>query len=96
MKINIGQKFLKIVKKCFPKDHPLHKICNRSTIKISQSRMKNIKAIIEGENKREINKEKEGNKTDNKESKICDCRIEQNGPMDGECIQSGVIYTRLR
>ena len=29
---NIGRKFLKAIDECFPKGHPLHKICNRNTL----------------------------------------------------------------
>ena len=35
IKSNIGKKFLNIVNKSFPKQHPLHKIFNRQTLKIS-------------------------------------------------------------
>ena len=31
VKTNLGRKFLQIVDKCFPKNHPLHKIFNRHT-----------------------------------------------------------------
>ena len=37
LKINLGRKFLCIVGKCFPKIHPLHKIFNRHTLKLSYS-----------------------------------------------------------
>ncbi|KAK3740098.1 hypothetical protein QZH41_002818 [Actinostola sp. cb2023] len=32
VKTNLGKKFLNAVDKCFPKDHPLHKIFNRHTL----------------------------------------------------------------
>ena len=34
---NIGYKFLRTIDECFPKDHPLHKIFNRNTLKLRQA-----------------------------------------------------------
>jgi hypothetical protein len=48
---NVGQSFLKIIDKEFPADHPLYKIFNRNTVKISYSCMPNIKQTIDGHNK---------------------------------------------
>ena len=49
--INVGQSFLKIIDEEFPADHPLHKIFNSNTVKISYSCMPNIKQTIDGHNK---------------------------------------------
>ena len=35
VRTNLGRKFLHIVDKCFPKSHPIHKIFNRHTLKLS-------------------------------------------------------------
>ena len=43
---NIGNKFLSLVKKHFPKEHELNKICNKNTLKISYSCMPNMESII--------------------------------------------------
>ena len=51
VKTNLGRKFLNIVDKCFPKNHPLHKIFNRHTLKLSYSCMPNMKSIIASHNK---------------------------------------------
>ena len=51
VKTNLGRKFLNIVDKCFPKNHPLHKIFNRHTFKLSYSCMPNMKSIIASHNK---------------------------------------------
>jgi hypothetical protein len=45
---NIGQTFLNIIDDEFPPGHPLHKIFNRNTVKISYSCMPNIKQTIDG------------------------------------------------
>ena len=50
-KTNLGRKFLLIVAKCFPKNHPLNKIFNRHTLKLSYSSMPNMKAVISWHNK---------------------------------------------
>ncbi|KAK3740549.1 hypothetical protein QZH41_004318 [Actinostola sp. cb2023] len=54
VKTNLGKKFLNAVDKCFPKDHPLHKIFNRHTLKLSYSCMPNMKTIIASHNKRTL------------------------------------------
>ena len=42
----IGEKFLKLVDKCFPSNHPLAKIIKRNTVKISYKCMPNMKHEI--------------------------------------------------
>ena len=51
VKTNLGRKFLGIVDKCFSQNHPLHKIFNRHTLKLSYSCMPNMKTIIASHNK---------------------------------------------
>ena len=51
VKTNLGRKFLLVVDKCFPKNHPLNKIFNRHTLKLSYSCMPNMKAVISSHNK---------------------------------------------
>ena len=48
---NIGRTFLNILDKEFPKGHPLHKIFNRNTVKVSYSCMTNLKQNTDGHNK---------------------------------------------
>ena len=42
----VGEKILKIIDTCFPKSHPLHKICNRNTIKVSYRCMPNMGKVL--------------------------------------------------
>ena len=49
-KTNIGKKFLQLVSDHFPKNHPLHPICNRNTLKLSYSTTRNLKQIIQSHN----------------------------------------------
>ena len=48
---NVGRAFLKILDDEFPKEHVLHKIFNRNTVKISYSCMSNLKQNIDSHNK---------------------------------------------
>ena len=48
---NIGTRFLKLVKKHFPRNNSFHEIFNENTIKISYSCMRNIGSIIALHNK---------------------------------------------
>ena len=43
VKTNLGKKFLNIIDRCFPNGHPLHKIFNKHTLKLSYSCMPNMK-----------------------------------------------------
>ena len=54
MTSNIGQEFLKIIDKEFPKDQALCKIFKRNSVKISYGFMTNIKQSIDGHNKTNI------------------------------------------
>ena len=95
---NIGHKFLALVDKHFPKDHKLRKIFNRNTIKISYSCMNNTKQIIDNHNKRILTASIQIDDTataaaaaiDN--NKTCNCRQKNTCPLDGNCLQSSVIY----
>lgn len=91
---NIGRKFLTLVDKHFPKDHKLRKIFNRNTIKISYSCMNNTKQIIDNHNKRILNSSKHTiDSTDNTvNNKSCNCRQTNTCPLNGNCLQSSIIY----
>lgn len=84
---NVGKKFLSLLDKCFPCDHPLHKILNRNTIKVSYSCMPNMQQIISNHNKATLNKAEPENKT----QKNCNCRAKE-CPLDKNCQTSEVIY----
>ena len=85
---NIGSKFLRIIDKCFPPSHPLRKICNRNTLKLSYSCMPNVATIISSHNKRLLT-ETQPNTTsvDN-----CNCRNKDTCPLPGKCQTNGVVY----
>ena len=82
---NVGRAFLKILDEEFPKEHVLHKIFNRNTIKISYSCMSNLKQNIDGHNKSILHKKIVPPKT-------CNCRKPAECPMEGNCLKESVIY----
>lgn len=88
---NIGKRFLSLIDKCFPEGHRLRTIFNRNTIKLSYSCMSNIKQIINRENK--YKREKHNNNIPEcEQNKKCNCRKKDTCPLNGNCLQSTVIY----
>jgi hypothetical protein len=85
VKTNIGAEFLKIVDKCFPPGHTLHKIINRSTVKISYSCTPNMEAIISGRNAKILSVPKQ-------EERQCSCTRNSVCPLDGKCLSKNLIY----
>ena len=92
---NIGHKFLSQIDKHFPKDRNFRKIFNRNTIKISDSCMNNTKQIMDNLNKRILHSSCSSYTNDNKDSttiKTCNCRQKDNCPLNGNYLQSSVVY----
>ena len=90
MKTNLGRKFINIINRCFPNEHPLHKIFNKHTLKLSYSCMANIKSIISSHNKAVLsNFYQSQTQTNDKES---NCRKKDQCPLDGKCLTQNVIY----
>ena len=87
---NIGQEFLKILRTCFPQSHPLGKLFNKNTVKISYSCMPNIKNIIDGQNKKIQNGHT--NPIINNNNK-CNCRRGTTCPLDGNCLAESIVYS---
>ena len=51
VKTNIGRQFFRIVDDCFPTGHPLRRIFNRSSLRLSYSCMPSVAATISAHNK---------------------------------------------
>ena len=85
---NVGQQFLKLIDTCFPKTHPLAKILNRNTVKISYRCMPNMGQVIARHNCK-IVKQDQGPQT----PPGCNCRGGPSKcPVDGACLTEGVVY----
>ena len=90
IKTNIGKEFLKIVSRHFPKTGFYGKLFNKNTIKISYSCMPNLEKEISNHNHKTL---QNANKTsEDKDNKLCNCRVKSNCPVNGECLTKGVIY----
>ena len=83
VKTRVGEKFLKLVEKHFPKGHPLRQIINPSTIKISYSCTPNMSAVISAQNIKILQKEEEGRPC-NCGKKVC--------PLGGKCLLKNIVY----
>ena len=93
VKTNLGRKFLSIVDKCFPKNHPLHKIFNRHTLKLSYSCMPNMRSIIASHNKALLS---DYTTTPTQQSdKQCNCRTKDECPLEGKCLETNVVYQAI-
>ena len=89
VKTNLGRKFLFIVGKYFPKKHPLHKIFNRHTLKLSYSCMPNMKSIM-SHNKTVLSNYTSTPATEH--VKECNCRKKEQCPLDGQCLTNNIVY----
>ena len=89
VKTNVGAKFLSIISKNFPKNHPLSKILNRNTVKVSYRCMPNLKACINKHNMQVISKDREVDKRDG-----CNCLASRKAecPLPGRCATRSVVY----
>jgi hypothetical protein len=85
VKTNVGKIFIKIIDTCFHKDHPLRKIFNRNTVKVSYSCMPNIKAKIDAHNHRQL-------RNIIKESTNCNCHNKNDCPLNGKCREKNIVY----
>ena len=84
--MSIVQKFLSIVDKCFPKNHPTNKIFNRQTLKLSYSCMPNMKTIIASHKKQILSNV--ATTPNQNHDPCCDCRKKAECPLDGKCLQA--------
>ena len=83
---NVGRKFLHLIDKHFPKQHILQKIFNRNNVKVSYCCMDNMSRIVNSHNK-SIIRDKTPAAT-----KLCNCRIPHECPLDGNCQIKSIIY----
>ena len=88
VKTNIGNLFLKLVRRHFPPNHKLHRIFNRNTIKVGYSCTPNMDKIITNHNKKIISKSRNA---DDKQ-RGCDCRKSETCVVDNKCLTKCVIY----
>ena len=84
----IGNKFLKLIDKHFPRHHKYNKLFNRNTVKVSYSCTKNMKSIIQSHNKSVLS----GKENRDTTGKMCNCRDKPSCPLNGSCLVERSIY----
>ena len=82
VKTNIGAKFLQLIDKHFPPSHPLSKLINRNTVKISYRCTPNLAKMISGHNSK-ILKERLPKPL----VKTCNCSRKKVCPLNGQCLE---------
>ena len=87
VKTRIGERFLRLIKKCFPSYHPLSKIINKNTVKVSYKCMPNMKQEVSKHNW-QVKKATEPPPV----ADGCNCQEKDDCPMEGNCLVKGVIY----
>ena len=87
VKTNIARRFLLIVDKNFPNGHKFKKILNRNTLKVSYSCLPNMSSIISSHNKKVLN-----TKQSTSLQKTCNCRRNNECPLNGKCLVNSIIY----
>ena len=90
----IGGTFFYLLQKFFPKESKLHKVINKSTVKLSYSSMPSLKRIISTINSSKLNKEQNNVNGSKKALKSCNGLVLcKNGCIvDGRCKEKDVIY----
>ena len=86
VKTRLGAAFLDIVTNSFPKSHPLNKILNRNTIKLSPSCMSNMKSIFSSQNKSKLSEP-----TDAAHDHSCNCN-QVPCPLQDKCNAKDIVY----
>ena len=84
---NIGKVFFYLLRKHFPPNHRLHKICNKNNIKLSFSCRPNMGNIITAQNEKLINQHDSPPKT-----QPYNCRNTNSCPLSGNCREKNIIY----
>ena len=86
VKTKFGRIFRDLVLKHFTPNHIFHKIFNKNTLKISYSRMPNMKSILEAHNRKLVDN------IQPIDSAACNCRNKDECPLNGQCLVKNVIY----
>ena len=82
----VGNQFLKLINKHFPRHHKLYKLFNKNNVKVSYSCIPNIKHIINTHNKRIINPPKDNI------TRICNCIRKHQCSLNEKFLTNNVLY----
>ena len=84
---NIGGEFFELLCLHFPKQHPLHRLFNDNTVKLSYSCMPNMDSIVRAHNTEVLRKGEEDMGEEG-----CGCGDRSSCPVEGRCLKAGVVY----
>ena len=87
MATKVGHYFLKLSDKHFPRQHKLHKIFNKNTVKVSYSCTKNIKSVINSHNKKVLHQNRPG-----PNEQKCNCIKKELFPLNGNCQTENIVH----
>ena len=87
---NVGKIFLQLMDKHFPPGNPLNKIFNRNKVKMSYRCTANLSRKISGHNAKIL--KSNNNNNHQVPPKECNCRKKDECPVQGKCLQEGVVY----
>ena len=85
---SIGKEFFKLLQLHFPKQHPLHSIFNKNTVKLSYSCTTNMDNIVKAHNAKILLND---DKMD-EEERGCNCRDKAACPVANKCQKTNVVY----
>ena len=71
--------------RCFQKNSPLYKICNRNTVKICYSCTANMEQIISSRNSKIL-------APPASDDRSCSCPKNASCPLDGKCLSENIVY----
>lgn len=82
--------FVVLIGKCFPPNHKLRKLFNKTNLKLSYSCSPNIKQIIDGHNKTILSQKMPPQ--EQTPPKPCNCRDPDKCPLKGQSLVKEVVY----
>jgi hypothetical protein len=90
---------LRLLDNHFPKEHPLHHLINRNTVKVSYRCLPNLGKVISKHNSKVMKQSLQTEENpqpaqnlENLQSQNCNCRNKEGCPLMGHCQERGVIY----
>ena len=86
VRTNIGKRFIKLVRKQFPKNNKHHKIFKLNTLKLSCSCTTKVRKIVKQHNYNVLSK-----RNDNSNRK-CNCKSKPSSPLNVECLIQCLVY----
>ena len=78
--MKVGNQFLKLINKRFPRYHRFYKLFNKNNVKVSCSCMPNMKNIINTHNKKAFNPPKDNT------ARTCNCIRKHQCPLNKKCL----------